>query len=194
MARGTSPTLETIGLIAAVFVVDRLLGVVGMGTVAFALAWPLTERPWTLATSVYAHASLGHLAANAVALGLIGLVLERATTRLRFHAFFLVAGGLAGAAQVAVGAVLGQSTVVLGASGAVLALYGYVLVGNRASAAVLDRLPLGRHVQFALLVLAAVAVTVLTAGPGVALVAHFTGILLGAIAGRARVLRPGRNA
>jgi membrane associated rhomboid family serine protease len=63
----------------------------------------------------------------------------------------------------------------------------------------LTRAALGRRGSAALLVGVALAVTLVTAGPGVAVVAHFTGFALGAVAGRFRILgaanppdRPGR--
>lgn len=183
-----SPTVDLLAAFAAVFVAQRVGGAVGVGTGTFALAAPFA-RPWTLATSVYAHASVGHLLANAVALVVVGFALERFTTRARFHGFVLATGALAGLAQVLVGRLVGQPTAVLGASGAILALYGYVLAGNPLTGGVLARVDVGYRGRFLLLLLVAVAVTVATAGPGVALVAHFTGVVLGVLAGRLRVLQ-----
>jgi membrane associated rhomboid family serine protease len=188
-----SPTVDLLGLFAGVFLVQQLSGVVGLGPAWFALATPLA-RPWTLVTSVYAHASLAHLVANAVALVLVGLPLERFTSRARFHAFVLATGSLAGVAELLVGSLTGGSVAVVGASGAILALYGYVLAGNPLSGGLLARLDLGRRATALLLVAVAVTVTLLTAGAGVALVAHFTGVVLGAVAGRLRLLRVSRGA
>lgn len=184
-----SPTADLLAVFGLVFAVQQLGGLVGLGAAAFALALPLTVAPWTVVTSVYAHASVGHLVANAVALAVVGFALERFTTRVRFHAYVLVTGALAGLAELAVGALLGGATAVLGASGAVLALYGYVLAGNPLTGGLLDRLDLSRRATLALLVGVAVLVTVLTARSGVALVAHATGFALGLVGGRQRVLR-----
>lgn len=192
MRRSTSPTVELLGLFGVTFLLQQLGALAGLGAAWFALAAPLA-RPWTLVTGVYAHAGLGHLLANAVALAIVGFPLERFTTRLRFHGFVLVAGALAGLAELAVGALLGRPTAVLGASGAVLALYGYALTGNPLTGGLLGRLRLGRRGKLALLVAVGLVVTVLTAGPGVALVAHFAGVALGAVAGRFRVLRVGTS-
>ena len=63
----TSPTLDTLAVFAVVFLLQRLLPVAGIAG-WFVLAPPLDARPYTLVTSVYAHAGLGHLLANAVAL------------------------------------------------------------------------------------------------------------------------------
>jgi membrane associated rhomboid family serine protease len=137
---------------------------------------------------VYAHASIGHLLSNSLALLLGGLLVERRTTRWQFHLFFLTVGGLAGITQVLLSGVIGPATAVLGASGAVFGLFGYLLAGNVVTASLLDRVRLSPRAQFGLFALAALMVTVATGRPGVALVAHFTGLLLGLLAGAAGVL------
>lgn len=200
MSGARSPTLETLGLIAFVFVLQQfvalvgtVVGLAGLGLGFFALAPPLGVRPWTLVTSVYAHSGLVHLLSNAIALLVVGLVLEQATTRARFHAFFIATGVFAGVTQVLAGQLMGQPTGVLGASGAILALVGYVLVANPVSETILDRLRLTGRAQLVLFVALAVLVTVVTGTAGAALVAHFAGFLLGLLAGRARLLHVGRS-
>jgi membrane associated rhomboid family serine protease len=188
MRRPKRPTVDLLVLFVCVFAVQQVAGAVGFGVESFALATPL-RRPWTLVTTVYAHASLGHLLANAVGLAVVGVVLERSTTRARFHAFVLVTGMVSAAAEFLVGVALGSPVAVLGGSGAILASFGYVLAGNRVVGGALSRLSLGRRGATALLLVVAVAVTLLTAGPGVALVAHCTGFAVGAVAGRVGVLR-----
>lgn len=183
-----SPTVDLLAVFVAVFAIQQLAGLVGLGLAGFALALPLTIAPWTLATSVYAHASPTHLLANAVALAIVGFPLERFTTRARFHAFVLATGAIAGLAELAVAGILGGSTAVLGASGAILALYGYALAGNPLAGGLLARLNLGRREAIVLLAAVAVIVTLLTARSGVALVAHATGLVLGLVSGRYRLL------
>jgi membrane associated rhomboid family serine protease len=180
-------TLETLGITLLVGVVQAVLGVVDLAGV-FALSTPLSAAPWTLVTSVYAHGSVSHLAANAVGLLLVGPLVERRTTRARFHAFVIVTGALAGVAQVVLSGVLGPSAAVLGISGAVFALGGYLLAGNVVSATVFDRLRLSPRVQLLLFGLVAVALTASTAAPGVALIAHATGAFCGLVAGRVGLL------
>lgn len=183
-----SPTVETLVAFLAVFLVQTVLSVVGAGVGLFALAVPIESRPWTLVTSIYAHETIPHLLSNAVVLAIVGPVVERGTTRARFHAFFVTTGVLAGVAQVWVSALLGTRAFVLGGSGAVFALVGYLLAGNRLTGGVLDRLSPSPRVQFAAFVVLAAAVTVATGSPGIALAAHFTGLLLGLVAGRLRLL------
>ncbi|WP_435344419.1 rhomboid family intramembrane serine protease [Haloarchaeobius sp. HRN-SO-5] len=189
--RSGSPTLDTIVLFAIVFAVQvvvslftGLVGLVGVHDFLFVLQSPL-RQPWAFVTSVYAHASLAHLLSNTVALVLVGFLLERRTTRARFHAFFVVSGALAGIAQVFVG---GPGAGVLGASGAVFALYGYVLGGNRLTDGILARLNLPGWVEYAVFLVVALVLTLATSAPRVALVAHFTGFLVGVAAGRVNLL------
>lgn len=190
-----SPTVETLVLIAVVFtlqqfatLVGEVVGIGGFGIAFFALSPPLSVYPWTLVTSVYAHSTLVHLLSNAVALLVVGLVVEAVTTRVRFHAFFIATGVLAGVLQVIVSGLSGAPTGVLGASGAILALVGYALAANPVSDTVLDRLRLRRRAQFGLFAALAVVVTLATSTAGAALIAHFVGLLVGLLAGRLRLL------
>ena len=188
-----SPTLTLVVAFVVVFALQRVVALLQI-PFAFALAPPVGARPWTLVTSVYAHLSVGHLVANVVVLLLVGLYLERRTSRLRFHTFFLATGALSGLAEVWVSGLLGPGpgVAVLGASGGIAGLVGYVLAGNRMSDTLLDRTPLSPRAQLGVFVVVAGAVTVVTAGPGVALIAHFAGLLIGLAAGRAHLLRPSR--
>ncbi|ESP89899.1 rhomboid family intramembrane serine protease [Candidatus Halobonum tyrrellensis] len=92
-----------------------------------------SEHPlyvWTWLTSVFSHGGFTHILFNSVALYFFGPVVERRLGFKRFTALFLVAGVLAGLAQVGAGAVLapGTTTGVLGASGAIMAIMGLLTV------------------------------------------------------------------
>ncbi|MEM4780269.1 MAG: rhomboid family intramembrane serine protease [Halalkalicoccus sp.] len=186
--RRGSPTVETLFVFAVVFALQTAVDLVGLMAFFFVLAPPVEVRPWTLVTSVYAHGGMGHLLANAAALVIFGLLVERRTTRLRFHAFFITTGVIAGVAQITLGSLAGPAQGVLGASGAIFALMGYVLAGNVVSATLLNRFRLSGRAQLLLFVVFAAVVTLATGAPGVALIAHFTGLVLGLLAGRARIL------
>ncbi|PSQ45106.1 rhomboid family intramembrane serine protease [Halobacteriales archaeon SW_7_68_16] len=236
----TSPTVETLGLFVATFALQvLLLSVLGPAALGlFALGPDVVIQPWTLVTSVYAHAGPGHLLSNAIVLMLVGFPLERSTSRVRFHTYFLVTGALAGLAEVFVGGIalgivagvglavyqllntitfglfgalvgllngltggligsvvapiLGIAGIkqVIGASGAVFALLGYAVSGNRLTGGVLSRLGLGATGQIVVFAVLALVVTILTGSPGVALVGHFAGLFMGLIAGRLGVLDP----
>ena len=182
-------TVQTLVVFAVVAVLQTLAGFVGAGGL-FVLGPSSLSEPVTVLVSVYAHANLGHLLSNSLALLLLGLAVERGTTRMRFHLFFVTTGVLAGLVQVMVGNLfVAGSAGVLGASGAIFGLLGYLLAGNSVSGSLLSRFDLGRRAQVALFVVVAGVVTVATAAPGVALLAHFTGLFVGLIAGRLRLLR-----
>lgn len=183
------PTVETLAVLLSLFFLQRALALLAPALAAslFVLSAPLA-RPWTVATSVYTHASVGHLASNAVGVVLFGLAVERVTTRLRFHAFFLGAGALSGLAEVLVQSVLGPGTAVVGASGAVLGLLGYLIAGNGISERMLGWLSLDARQQALLFGLVAVGLTVATMGPDIAVYGHFAGLVLGLAAGRLRLL------
>jgi membrane associated rhomboid family serine protease len=88
--------------------------------------------PWTLVTSMFLHGGWGHLLGNMVYLGIFGDNVESALGHLRYLAFYLLAGILAGLTQV----VTQPHSVVptLGASGAisgVLAAYLLYFPHNR---------------------------------------------------------------
>jgi membrane associated rhomboid family serine protease len=193
--RRGSPTIETLFVFGVVFALQTAVSLVGLMAFFFVLSPPVEVRPWTLVTSVYAHGGTAHLLANSLALLVFGLLVERRTTRFRFHAFFVTTGVLAGVAQITLGSLVGPAQGVLGASGAIFALMGYVLAGNVVSATLLDRFRLSGRLQLVLFVVFAAVVTLATGAPGVALIAHFTGLVLGLLAGRAGILdvRNGRH-
>ncbi|OLZ42605.1 rhomboid family intramembrane serine protease [Natrinema saccharevitans] len=197
--RSSSAVLEVLVVFVLVFVVQGLTALVGVMGTFFVLGPPLTANPWTIVTSVYAHDGLGHLVSNGLALLVFGWPVARATTRARFHAFVAVTGAVAGTAQIVLTRLLASvplvpvapSPGVLGASGAVFALLGYLLASNRLSSGLGSIVDVPPWLSALVVVGLAVAVTAATASPGVALLAHFTGFVVGAVAGRARVLAVG---
>ncbi|WP_455447856.1 rhomboid family intramembrane serine protease [Natrinema thermotolerans] len=199
--RSSSAVLEVLAVFVLVFVVQGLTALVGVMGTFFVLRPPLAADPWTIVTSVYAHDGLGHLVSNGLALIVFGWPVARATTRARFHAFVAVTGATAGTAQIVLTRLLASvplitvapSPGVLGASGAVFALLGYLLASNRLSSGLGSLVDVPPWLSALVVVGLAVAVTVATASPGVALLAHFVGFLVGAVAGRARILAVGSS-
>ena len=176
-----SAIVQTLVAMVAVTLVGET---VGTGTVA--LAAPIGDRPWTLLTSVYAHESVGHLLGNALVIATAGTIVAYATTTTRFHAFVIATGVAAGLTQILLGRAFAWEVGVLGISGAGFALLGYVMASNRASARVSDYLP--RRVLIVLAVLLGAGLTILLGGENSAHAAHFTGTILGLVAGRYRLL------
>jgi len=203
-----SPILEILAVFVGVFALQFLVGLLDTTSGLFVLSRPLQENPWTVVTSVYAHANTGHLLSNAVALVLFGYAVAAATTRLRFHLFFIGTGMISGVAEILLSEFLADAPLVsdtlglvpvvdatatggvLGASGAVFALLGYLLASNRLVAGLSAVADVPRWVSYVLFILLATVVTVATASQGVALIAHFTGLLLGLLAGWVNLLRP----
>lgn len=189
-----SPTVQTLAVFLVVFAAQSLLSLVvpWFASQLFILRAPIGNNPLSLVLSVYAHGSVGHLFSNALVLVLVGIPVERTTSNLRYHGFFASVGIAAGVAQVVFMSLVTFGTTtpgVLGASGAVFGLLGYLLASNVVADTLLERLPLGARGQLVVVLVLALAVTMLTASPGVALVAHFTGFVLGALAGRVHLLR-----
>lgn len=198
--RSGSPLVETLALFVIVYALQLVAALFSLALLAglFVLQPPLESNSWTIVTSVYAHNGLGHLFSNAIALVIVGWPIARATTRVRFHVFFVTTGALAGISQIvltdaaasvpAIGVT--ATSGVLGASGAVFALMGYLLAANRLSEGLAGLIDVSRWLTLLVFLVIAAAVTWATGAPGVALVAHFTGFLLGLVAGRMRLLRP----
>lgn len=204
-APGSSGAIvDLLVVFAVVFLVYHLALVVGLGLVAglFVLSPPVTDNLLSVVTSVYAHQGLGHLLSNSIALVVFGWPVARATTRVRFHAFFLLTGAIAGLSQIvltnaaAAAPILGVPGTggVIGASGGVFALLGYLIASNRLSAGLASFVEVPRWLTAVVFVGLAAAVTLATAGPGIALLAHFTGFLVGMLAGSARILHVGTSA
>lgn len=124
-ARLPSPTLETILVVLWVYIAQLWVARAGVGLDAFVLRLPVRARPWTLLTTVYAHAGPIHLVTNVLVLALVGLLVEPRISRIGFHALFVSAGVLAAGSVVIVGAATGVPVGAIGASGAVFALVGY---------------------------------------------------------------------
>lgn len=182
-------TPQVVGLCILVYAAQQIVALLESAEL-FALSLPLEVYPWTIATSVYAHASPWHLLSNLALFALLGLAVERGTSAWRFHAFVLATGAIANLSQAAFShVVVGADAHVLGLSGAVFALAGYVVTGNRLSGFLLDRLHVPRRVQFPVYLALAVVITLATAAPGVAIVGHFVGLFLGLALGAANVLR-----
>ena len=191
-----SPILELLVVFVLVFVAQGITALAGLMGTVFVLAPPLATNPWTIVTSVYAHSGFSHLLSNSLALIVFGWPVARATTRARFHAFFAATGAIAGSAQLVLTGLLAAlpfvpvapTAGVLGASGAVFALLGYLVASNRLSTGLASFVDVPDWLAILVFVGLAVALTLATASPGVALFAHFIGFLVGTASGRARIL------
>jgi membrane associated rhomboid family serine protease len=183
------PTLQTLAVILVVFLAQQVVSLFWtVEYLLFVLDATVLARPWALVTSIYAHSGLPHLLANLVALAVVGPLVARKTTAIRYHVFFLTTGALAGLAEVFLGGLVGPPHAVWGASGAVLAFLGYLLGGNVVSTRILGRVQLSARAQTVLFGLIVVVVTVVASGPGSAVIGHATGLACGLAAGRVGAL------
>lgn len=181
-----------IGLMALTTVLQHIIfPVAGIGrtdalwTAAFVLDATNIQYVWTWFTSVFAHGGFFHFLMNAIVIFFFGPIVEKQLGVKKYIAFFLGAGAISGLAQVSVSAAMGGTAAVLGASGAGLAILGFVtlIIPNRTI--------------YLMFVLPAPiwAVTALFAGAsvlgfisggagagGVAQVAHLAGLIIGLVA------------
>lgn len=179
------PTTITILAFFSIFTMQQISGIFGVDGGAFTLGLPLDHQPWTIIVAVYAHLTLSHLIANVIGVILFAPLVAATTSAYRFHLFFIGSGATAGIAQVVLMAPFGTAEV-LGASGAVFALIGYVLSANPIADATFSKLPF--WVRIGIIVVFAIGLTLLTASPGVALIAHAVGFIIGGLTGRIRLL------
>lgn len=99
----------------------------------FVLSSSHPEYVWTWITSVFSHSpgGFGHIIGNGILLFFFGPTLEKQIGSKRFAGLFLVAGVVAGLAQVGSGFLLGNPVSgVLGASGALMAVMGAITILN----------------------------------------------------------------
>jgi membrane associated rhomboid family serine protease len=96
---------------------------------------------WTWVTSVFSHGGFGHIVLNSIVLYFFGPVVEKRIGSAKLVGLFVIAGALAGLAQVGAALIANPSwwgqpltpatgSAVLGASGAIAALLGVLTVLN----------------------------------------------------------------
>jgi membrane associated rhomboid family serine protease len=149
----------------------------------------IASQPWRLLTSAFLHSrgSILHILFNMYALFIFGPVLERFVGRARFLALYLIGalGGsvamvtvwqlnavIPGGISAATGGVVAPASS-LGASGAIFALIGAVLVMRK---------PLGVQ-TFQLIIVVVLNLAIGFFAPGIAWEAHFGGFAVGAAIG-----------
>ena len=165
------PTKLTTALIIAC-VVMYIPELIGLNVNAWLAVSPYSPyyAPWQLLTAMFAHGSLEHLAMNMVSLWWLGTLLERMQGTVRFAIVYFVSGIFGNL----VFALVGDSFAV-GASGAIFGLLGAVAVmlyRHRES-------PIAKAMLQGLGVMIAINV-INSFMPGIALEAHFGGLVAGA--------------
>ena len=95
----------------------------------FVINTDIVTRPWTLITSTVAHdpTSISHILVNGLMLFFFGPAVERLVGTKRFLTLFFVGGAISGVLQVFLVANLWHPAGALGASGALMMLFGILM-------------------------------------------------------------------
>jgi len=145
-------------------------------TIAFLGLTPalLSQKPWTIISSMFIHGSLFHLLFNMIGLYFLGSFLIRAVGERSFLAVFFL-GGLAGNILFIL---LAPFSTGIGASGAICALGGALAAMVPRAPVLVFPLPIPIPLWAAIIIF-----LFLSFLPGIAWQAHIGGLVLGLIAG-----------
>jgi membrane associated rhomboid family serine protease len=119
-------TYSIIAICAIVYVFQLILGDSFTSSLLYIPVYT-GFRPWTIVTSMFAHASPLHLLFNMYSLFVLGRILEPAIGRVRFAALYFISG-FGGCVAVLL---LNPVSAVLGASGAIFGLLGALFIIQR---------------------------------------------------------------
>ena len=142
------------------------------------------EYVWTWISSIFAHSPFrfSHILLNSIALYFFGPSVERYIGPKRFFYLFIFSGVLATLAQIGVSLSSATPSLVLGASGAIMSIMGFLTVLNpHLKVYLYFFLPIPLWILtigFAILSLSFISIGGFGAG-GVAQLAHLTGLLIG---------------
>jgi len=141
-------------------------------------------EPWRLFTVLLVHGGIWHVALNMLAMWMLGRSLEPMLGHLRFLWLYLL-GGLGGSVAVAL---FGFTTPVVGASGALFAMFGALLVIGR---------HIGANITGIAVILGLNLVITFLPGASISWQAHVGGLAIGALVGliyaRTRAIRQQRT-
>jgi membrane associated rhomboid family serine protease len=125
-------TYAIIALCVLVFILQQLplIGSTVTQAIQYAGVYstPIAFEPWRMLTTVFAHASILHIALNMYTLWIFGMMLEPLLGRARFAALFLISGF---AGSVGVLLIANPLQPVVGASGAIFGMLGAFFVIQR---------------------------------------------------------------
>lgn len=190
-----NPVTQVSLIIILAFIAESYPASIGLMEKYFVLQAPLIEHPWTIITSVFAHSGLSHLTSNLTGLFLFGIPLTWKAFKLRFYQFFVFTGAMAGVSRVLISyylydlGLISESLGVVGASGAIFALLGYFITSNRISNFTSNYIPTPTKLRYFLYIGVAGWITISTSSPESALIGHFTGLILGLVAGKRNIIR-----
>lgn len=137
----------------------------------------LAQRPWTIITHMFVHASFDHLFWNMLFLFFFGTELERRAGEGRFLTIYLLSGVAA-----AIGQMLVSSGSLVGASGALFGVLGCLaIIAPEIKILLFFVIPL--RIQYAVVLFALMDFALSGTGDSIAHAAHLTGLLVGLIFG-----------
>ncbi|WP_101296278.1 rhomboid family intramembrane serine protease [Halegenticoccus soli] len=185
-----------LAIIWVVFLLEYVVGLLVAGTLDPGVfvaneAWQSiftlsTAHPlyvWTWITSIFSHSPgfFFHIAGNSIALYFFGPLVERQIGSRKFALLFLASGVAAGLAQVGTALAFGNPTVVLGASGAIMAILGVITILNPDLRVMLiiPPIPLPIWVLTAFYAGASVLGILAPVSGGIAHWAHLVGLVIG---------------
>jgi membrane associated rhomboid family serine protease len=178
-----NPAVQTLSIMSVVSIVGWTAFMGAGGVVEpFVLSAPLDESPESIVLSIYAHANTQHLISNVILIGLVGGLISFSSSWFRFHLFFVLSGSVSGITQLVVMEYYGTAGPALGASGAGFALLGYLIVANPIADYLSGRAVIG------LIIVGASVLTIYLSPSGSGIMAHFSGAVIGMIAGRFHLL------
>jgi membrane associated rhomboid family serine protease len=164
------------GTILGLCVLVYLLSLVAPGFVYGYLALNpmlLEERPWTLLTHMFVHASFDHLFWNMLFLFFFGTELEHRIGERRFLAVYLTSGIAAALAQILV-----FPGVLVGASGALYGVLGCLaLIAPEIRVLVFFAIPLS--IRWAVVLFALIDFLMMGSADSIAHLAHISGLFVG---------------
>lgn len=185
-------TLAIIAITGLAYIIGLIPGVGGILTNAlgFSALYLVPQfgpiEPWRLFTAALVHSGFFHVGLNMLVLWLIGRNLEPLLGRWRFVALYVL-GALGGSVAVAL---LAPSTFVVGASGAIFALFGALLVIGRHIGADIRVIAILIGINFAWPFVVALVTSLATGNfiaalnnVGVSWQAHLGGLVVGALVG-----------
>ena len=133
------------------------------------------SQPWTIVSAMFTHANIFHILFNMLALYFYGMYVLTLVGEARFFLVYFV-GGLVGNALFLL--LAGPNSIAVGASGAVFALGGVLVVLVPRLKVMIFPIPVPMDLWIAIIIFALISLS-----PGVAWEAHFGGLLTGLAAG-----------
>jgi membrane associated rhomboid family serine protease len=137
----------------------------------------LVQRPWTIITHMFVHASFDHLFWNMLFLFFFGLELERRVGESKFLLIYFLSGIAAAAGQMLV-----SSGTLVGASGALYGVLGCLaIIAPEIRVLLFFVIPIS--IRYAVVLFAAIDFLMMGTGDSIAHAAHLTGLVVGLLFG-----------